>query len=133
MQDGDLRHSDAVLDYEDVWDEEEGWDEAEGWEKAEGWEQEIWDEEIWTEKDVCPFCGRPGLGSGGDTDFVDGFFDDQGNRIDPSSIPTPGLCILCAKYDSDFWEDEVFCTLERYNATLDGGDFRCEMFTRRPL
>ena len=37
---------------------------------------------------------------------INGFFDDDGNRIDPFAVPNPGLCLVCKKNDlNNLWED----------------------------
>ena len=32
-------------------------------------------------------------------DEIDGFYDDDGTKIDPNLIPKPGLCISCIHDD----------------------------------
>jgi hypothetical protein len=60
---------------------------------------------------------------------INGFFNDDGTRIDPDSVPIPGLCIICRKYHSDDWEENVFCTLNR-NDQRDEPDFLCGAFEK---
>ncbi len=51
-----------------------------------------------------------------------GFYDDDGNRIDPELISKPGLCLLC-KNDDDL-SQEILCTLTRMNQG-DDEEFCC--------
>jgi hypothetical protein len=60
---------------------------------------------------------------------INGFYNDDGTKIDPESVPVPGLCIICQKYQSDDWEDNVLCTLNR-NDQRDEPDFQCGAFKK---
>ena len=44
-------------------------------------------------------------------DDIDGYYLDDGTRIDPNFIDKPSLCILCNKNDDP--SEEVLCTLTR--------------------
>jgi hypothetical protein len=63
-----------------------------------------------------------------DLGFIGGFFDDDGNRLDPENIRIPSLCIACKRHCSDDWEEEAMCTLMRLNQR-DCEDFCCDGFT----
>lgn len=63
------------------------------------------------------------------TGEINGFFNDDGTKIDPDSVPIPGLCIICQKYQSDDWEENVLCTLNR-NDQRDEPDFKCGAFEK---
>jgi hypothetical protein len=42
---------------------------------------------------------------------INGYFDDDGNQLNPDLIPKPGLCLTCKK-DTDPYE-EILCNLNR--------------------
>jgi hypothetical protein len=71
----------------------------------------------------CPLCG----GIDGDNGMVGGYFDDDGNRIDPDLIPLPPLCVGCRRRDAGDWEEEVLCTLNRLDQA-DDDTFHCDAF-----
>lgn len=60
---------------------------------------------------------------------INGFYNNDGTRIDPESVPIPGLCIICRKYQSDDWEENMLCTLNR-NDQRDEPDFECGAFEK---
>ncbi len=39
----------------------------------------------------------------------EGFFTNDGKKVDPESIPMPALCFSCSKHD----KEEIACTLTR--------------------
>lgn len=61
--------------------------------------------------------------------FVSGFFDDDGNPVNPESIPVPGLCIICKKYGKDDWEENMLCQMNRFSQRNDP-DFKCGAFEK---
>ncbi|MFW6310099.1 MAG: hypothetical protein ACOC1D_03270 [Prolixibacteraceae bacterium] len=67
-----------------------------------------------------------------DEDYVEditGLYDDEGNKIDPDSIPVPGLCVICKKYDSNDWEEHLLCMMNR-NAQKNKPRFQCGAFKK---
>ena len=42
---------------------------------------------------------------------INGYFDDDGNPVDPELFPKPGLCIACKK-DTDA-NEVILCNLNR--------------------
>ena len=67
-----------------------------------------------------------------DSDFIpiyNGFYNDDGTKIDPNSVPIPGLCIICKKYQADDWDENILCTLNR-NDQRDSDDFKCGAFEK---
>lgn len=60
---------------------------------------------------------------------INGLYDDDGNEINPDSIPVPGLCILCKNYDSDDWEETLLCMMNR-NAQKNKPRFQCGAFEK---
>ena len=53
----------------------------------------------------------------------DGFYDDDGTRIDVDSIPIPEICELCKKKTVG----EIACTLTRFDQCkeIEGGEMFC--------
>ncbi len=62
-----------------------------------------------------------------------GFFDDDGNRYEPDSIPKPSLCVLCREDDNPHHFEEVLCVLSRLDHMLEGEnrEFVCHAFVPR--
>ncbi len=60
---------------------------------------------------------------------INGFYNDDGTKINPESVPVPGLCIICRKYQTDDWEENMLCTLNR-NDQRDEPDFKCGAFEK---
>lgn len=44
-------------------------------------------------------------------DESDGYFNDDGNQLNPDLMPKPGLCLTCKK-DTDP-DEEILCNLNR--------------------
>jgi len=60
---------------------------------------------------------------------INGFYNDDGEKINPESVPVPGLCILCKSYQSDDWEENLLCLMNRYDQRNDK-DFKCGVFEK---
>jgi hypothetical protein len=60
---------------------------------------------------------------------INGFFNDDGTKIDPESVPIPGLCIICRKYQIDDWDENLLCMMNR-NDQRDEPDFKCGAFEK---
>lgn len=56
---------------------------------------------------------------------INGYYDDDGNKLNPDLIPKPGLCLIC-KLDGDP-EEEILCNLNRLDQR-DEDDFKCGAF-----
>ena len=54
------------------------------------------------------------------------YYDDDGNKLDPSTISKPELCYSC-KNDGKDPEEEILCTLTKFDQQNDE-DFICEAF-----
>ena len=39
------------------------------------------------------------------------YYDDDGNELDPTSLPMPKMCLMCEK--KDLAEEEILCNLNR--------------------
>lgn len=61
---------------------------------------------------------------------INGFFDDDGNRIDPFAVPKPGLCLICKKNELDDPEEDMLCAMNRWDQK-DEAEFECGMFERK--
>jgi len=58
---------------------------------------------------------------------INGFYNDDGTKIDPESVPVPGLCVICKKHQIDDWEENLLCLMNR-NDQRDEPDFKCGAF-----
>ena len=61
------------------------------------------------------------------TEDINGFYNDNGNKIDLNSIPVPNLCIICKKYQLDDWDENLLCMMNR-NDQSGQPDFKCGAF-----
>jgi len=60
---------------------------------------------------------------------INGFFNDDGTKIDTESIPIPGLCMLCKSYYTDDWDENMLCLMNR-NDQRDDDQFECGAFEK---
>jgi hypothetical protein len=58
---------------------------------------------------------------------INGFYDDEGNRVNPDLIPKPGLCLLCRKNDIDDPMENILCSMNRLDQK-DQKEFKCGAF-----
>jgi hypothetical protein len=58
---------------------------------------------------------------------INGFYDDDGNKIDLHSIPVPSLCIICSKHQIVDWDENLLCQMNRYDQRNET-DFKCGAF-----
>ncbi len=56
-------------------------------------------------------------------DDISGIYDDDGTKIEPDTVPKPGLCLTCKK-DDEVGKEEMLCLLNR-NDQRDEPDFKC--------
>jgi hypothetical protein len=56
-------------------------------------------------------------------DEYSGYFDDDGNKLNPDLIAKPGLCLLCANDENP--HEKVLCTLNRLDQADEDGEFIC--------
>jgi len=54
-----------------------------------------------------------------------GIYDFKGNKIDVLGIPTPDLCLSCAKFLIDDWEENLLCDMNRADKRKEGEEFMC--------
>ena len=64
-----------------------------------------------------------------DFEMINGFYDDDGNKIDPNSVPVPGLCIICKQYQLDDSEENLLCLMNR-NDQRNELDFKCGAYAK---
>ena len=62
-------------------------------------------------------------------DEESGYFDDEGNRLNPELITKPGLCLLCANDDNP--NMLVECNLTRLGQADEKGEFKCGAYRAR--
>lgn len=68
----------------------------------------------------------------GNPDFqqeYNGFYDDDGTKIDPDSVPVPSLCVICKSHQVDDWEENLLCLMNR-NDQRNEKDFKCGAFEK---
>ena len=61
---------------------------------------------------------------------IDGFYLDDGTKVDPNLIPKPSLCISCIKDDDP--SEEVLCTLTRIDQR-DDPEFKCYAYRPKQI
>lgn len=59
----------------------------------------------------------------------DGFYDDDGTKINPELVPKPSLCITCKKDDLGR-KEEILCILTRHDQQ-DDDDFKCDAYENK--
>lgn len=64
-----------------------------------------------------------------ETPFYNGFYDDDGNKIDPNSVSVPGLCLLCRSYEDADPEENLLCMMNRFDQK-DNDEFICGAFDK---
>lgn len=60
---------------------------------------------------------------------INGFYDDEGNKIDPDTVPIPSLCVICKSHQADDWEENLICLMNRFDQK-DDPDFECWEFDK---
>lgn len=64
-----------------------------------------------------------------DFEDINGFYDDDGNKIDPDSVPVRSLCVICKSHHADDWEENLLCLMNRFDQR-DEEDFKCSAFEK---
>lgn len=59
-----------------------------------------------------------------------GIYDDDGTKVDESSIPVPNLCVICKKHLLDDWEENLLCKMNRHDQRDDLNNFQCGAFEK---
>jgi hypothetical protein len=60
---------------------------------------------------------------------INGFYDDDGNKVDPDTVPIPSLCVICKSHQVDDWEENLMCLMNRFDQK-DDTDFKCGAFEK---
>lgn len=60
---------------------------------------------------------------------INGFFDDEGYEIKRDTIKMQLLCLTCIKNNSDDWEDDILCNLNRSDQT-NRKEFKCGAYEK---
>lgn len=60
---------------------------------------------------------------------IGGIFTDDGYEIDPNTIKKPSLCHTCRRNNSQDWEDDVLCNLNRYDQR-NSKKFKCGVYEK---
>jgi hypothetical protein len=60
---------------------------------------------------------------------MNGYFDDNGNEINPSLYPKPQLCLSCKK--DEMKSEEILCNLNRIDHIICGTEFKCYAYERK--
>lgn len=60
---------------------------------------------------------------------IDGIFDDDGYEINRETIKMQPLCLTCIKNNSDDWEDDILCNMNR-SAQADEKEFKCGAYKK---
>ncbi len=55
---------------------------------------------------------------------INGFYDDDGNTINPNLLSKPQLCLLCKGNKDDDWEENLLCQMNRWDQR-NSLDFKC--------
>lgn len=63
-------------------------------------------------------------------EFEGGIYNDDGTKVDESTIPVPNLCVVCKKHHSDDWEEDILCKLNRNDQRDDLDNFECGAFEK---
>ena len=53
---------------------------------------------------------------------MNGYFDDDGNQLNPDLIPKPNLCLSCKKNEDP--KEEILCNLNRLDQRNES-EFKC--------
>jgi len=62
---------------------------------------------------------------------INGFFDDDGNKMDLHDIPVPDQCKKCKSYQVNDWDENLLCMMNRSDQRNDT-NFKCGAFDKLP-
>lgn len=60
---------------------------------------------------------------------LNGFYDDDGNKINPLTVKKPGLCLLCKHNDPIEDIENTLCMMTRYDQRNEE-NFECGAFEK---
>jgi len=58
---------------------------------------------------------------------INGFYDDNGDKIEPDTVPVPGLCLVCKSHQADDWDENLLCMMNRFDQR-NNDNFECGAF-----
>lgn len=64
-----------------------------------------------------------------DIEEVDGFYDDEGHKVDPYSVPIRSLCVGCKKHHAGDLEEDKLCLKIRFDQR-DEEEFNCSSYEK---
>lgn len=76
--------------------------------------------------EYCEYCDMPPFPK---QEFLWGLYDDDGNKIEPESVPVLSLCLICKSYASGDWEENLLCLMNRSDQK-DDPEFECGAFEK---
>lgn len=77
--------------------------------------------------EYCEFCELPPHPK---QEFYLGLYDDDGKKIEPETVPIPSLCLVCKRYTTEGWEEDVLCLMNRHDQK-NSEVFRCGAFVSK--
>lgn len=63
-------------------------------------------------------------------EMINGFYDDDGNKINPELVKKPGLCLLCKKNVENDSIENMLCIMTRHDQRREDV-FECGVFERK--
>ena len=60
-----------------------------------------------------------------------GIYDFKGNKIDITDIPVPDLCLSCASFLDDDWEENLLCNMTRAGKREENEEFKCYAWRKK--
>lgn len=64
-----------------------------------------------------------------DFEEINGIYNDDGTKVDMDSIPVPSLCVICKHHNSDDFEENILCLLNRSDQK-DDDNFECGSYEK---
>ena len=61
---------------------------------------------------------------------LSGYFDDDGNKINPNFYPKPSLCLSCMSNDPEDDYEDILCNLTRLDQK-DEREFKCYAYRQK--
>ncbi len=55
---------------------------------------------------------------------INGFYDDDGSKINPNLLPKPQLCLSCQSNGAEDWDENLLCQMTRYDQRNEK-EFKC--------
>ena len=61
---------------------------------------------------------------------ISGFFDDDGNKLNPNFQPKPSICLSCKSNETEDEFEEVLCNLTRFDQVGEQ-EFKCFAYRQK--